>query len=296
MKDTLFLFWSGRSSNQKKCLIGAIFSTYTLFLLITILFIRAGLSNLLPSLDSLTIQKDLSTTKIGGILGGENSIKFVNGDQTHNEASINPNPSCCRSFRDGTFAAPASKETAKLLEKLKDLPAVYNRPTNISLGSSTPFQLVIQTAQSQEPLTLFREMPGEPISVDIKAAQQMSARLTFPPDKLEATLRGPPKRLVTAQSPVSWIWDVKGLKPGPANVTLEIFAHLTTKDDDAGVAFRVYTDKWTVKTSPLEWIKYQIGEIEPVYKFTALALAGLGSFLAWFGLKPAGKEEKEAEE
>lgn len=285
-----------------------------LFILVTYLLIRAVSNDTFPPGDPLVIRNNLSTIKAVDILGDENSFtknritdlfkfdltnKFANGEQTHNQASINPNPSCderCRRFRDGAFAAPVSEETARLLEKLKDLPAVYNRPTNISLGSSTPFQLVIQTAQSQEPLTLFKEMPGEPISVDIKAAQQMSARLTVPPDKLEATLRGPPKQLITAQSPVSWTWDVKGLKPGPANVALEIFAHLTAKDDDVGVAFRVYTDKWTVETSPLEWVKYQIGEIEPVYKFTALALAGFGGLLAWFGLKPAGKAGKKEEE
>jgi hypothetical protein len=63
---------------------------------------------------------------------------------------------------------------------------------------------------------------------------------------MEIVLRGDKMRTITREAPVTWIWDVKPLKPGEAHVVLELFSHAKLGKDDDPVEVRVMQDTWNM--------------------------------------------------
>jgi hypothetical protein len=87
---------------------------------------------------------------------------------------------------------------------------------------------------------------------------------------------------------VTWIWDVKPLKPGKAAVTLEVTSYIKSGKDKEPVPIRVLQDIWLVDVKGLEWAKYQIEQIEPIRAFLFAMVAAVVAVLAWFGLRGWG--------
>jgi hypothetical protein len=188
--------------------------------------------------------------------------------------------------RDRKATAAASAPTIEQLaqsvgEELQMRPAKYNRPDTLFLGASTPVELVIQTAEQQSIEGMLKGFPGEVRETTVRMATGASAYLTGPKDMVEITLRGDPFRTVTAVAPISWIWDVRPLKPGQVQVVLELFSHVRIGADQGSAQIRVLQDTWNLEARGLEWVKYQIAEIEPISAFLfvlipgAMALSGL---------------------
>lgn len=200
----------------------------------------------------------------------------------------------CSKFKSRIFAAPIPKEVSKeMLDQLKKLPATYTKPGAIPLNSSIPFQLAIQTSPSQNVQRLFNRTPGNVESVEINVAEKMAAKLTAPTDMFEVKLRGDePRRLITSAASVTWVWDVKALRPGSAVATLEVFAYLNDDNEGQGIVFRVYTDTWEVETPRGEYIRYLIDHYSGIYQFGAVVITSIGGFLAWFGFRSRRGGEK----
>lgn len=65
-------------------------------------------------------------------------------------------------------------------------------------------------------------------------------------------------RTITQEEPVTWIWDVRSLKPGRATVVLDLFSHLKTGKEDEPVQMRVLQETWRIEAHGLERVKYWI--------------------------------------
>jgi ribosomal protein S19E (S16A) len=176
-----------------------------------------------------------------------------------------------------------------IASKLKSLPAEYNKPDTLLLGDSTPVQFVIKTNEKQEIPPLFKGLEGELAKTTALVAQDVSAKLTGPPDMLAITPRDDAMRAITSAAPIVWVWDVKPLKPGKALITIEVTSYIKTGKDKETVPIRVIEDTWQVDARGLEWVKYQIQQIEPVRAFVFTMGGGIASVLAWFGIKGFGK-------
>jgi hypothetical protein len=195
-------------------------------------------------------------------------------------------------------AAPSAAEEAaeSIAEKFRTLPVKYNRPETLLLGESSPVELVIQTDKLQPVDELLKGFSGEIRTAVVRVGTQASAYLTGPEDRVKITPRGDALRTVTKDAPVTWIWDVRPLKPGDVQVVLEVFTHVKIDGDQGRVSMRVLQDTWTVHASLFEWVKYYVAEIEPVRAFLFAIAAGivgtLGYFVfkGWKGAKPSANE------
>lgn len=177
-----------------------------------------------------------------------------------------------------------------IASKIENYPAEYNRPEKLMLGDSAAVQLAIKTNKQQDIEPYFKGFEGEVTAATVLVANEVSAQLSGPPDRLEIKLRGDEKmRTISSPVPITWVWDVKPLKPGKAQVTLEITSYIKTGQNKEPVPIRVLQDTWYVDARGLEWAKYQIEEIEPIRAFIFSIFAAVVSVLAWFGFRGWGK-------
>jgi hypothetical protein len=197
------------------------------------------------------------------------------------------------------FPSPLTKPSDELAyavaSKMRNYPAQYNKPGTLMLGDSTPVQLVVKTNESQDTAPYWRAFAGEVSIATVMVASDVSAKLTGPPDLLQITLRGEDKRTILSPVPITWIWDVKPLKPGKANVTLEVTSYIKKGSNTEPVPIRVLQDTWIVEAHGIEWMKYQIEQIEPIRAFIVAIVAGVAAVLAWFGIKGWGKSKPDFE-
>jgi hypothetical protein len=195
------------------------------------------------------------------------------------------------------FPSPLTKPSDELARavasKMRNYPAEYNKPGTLLLGDSTPVQLVIKTSESQDIAPDFKGFEGEVTMATVMVAKDVSAQLAGPPDMLQITLRGDKMRTILSPVPVTWIWDVKPLKPGKANVTLEVTSYIKNGNDTEPVPIRVLQDTWVVEAHGFEWVRYQIEQIKPIQAFLAAVGTMLVGVLAWFGIKGWGKSKPD---
>jgi hypothetical protein len=119
--------------------------------------------------------------------------------------------------------SPAQEAAESIAEQFRTLPVKYNRPETLLLGESSPVELVIQTDNLQPVDELLQGFPGEIRTAVVRVGTQASAYLTGPEDRVKITPRGDALRTVTKDAPVTWIWDVRPLKPGvPVRVSTRV--------------------------------------------------------------------------
>ena len=177
-----------------------------------------------------------------------------------------------------------SKVAAAIRETLQSAAAEYNKPQVLLLGESTPVQLVIATGKDQEINSYFTGFKGEVEKTIARVADDVSAQLSGPPDRLQITRRGEKRRTIASPEPIAWIWDVVPLKPGNAEVTLEVTSYIKNGKDTEPVPIRVLQDTWFVDARGYEWVKYEISEFKPVQQFLFAAAGAAATVLAWFGI------------
>jgi hypothetical protein len=182
-----------------------------------------------------------------------------------------------------------------IASKLKNYPTEYNKPGDLQLGESTPVQLVIKTDEKQDTGPLFAGLEGKVQPTTVLVANDVSAQLTGPPDRLQITQRGDKMRTISSPVPITWVWDVKPLKPGKAQVMLEVTSYIKIGKDKEPVPIRVLQDTWEVEAHGMEWVKYQIEQIEPIQAFVAAVGTMVVGALAWFGIKGRGKDKPDFE-
>ena len=154
---------------------------------------------------------------------------------------------------------------------------------------------MIKTNKDQDINPYFKGFDGEVADVMVFVAKDVSAQLIGPSDKLKITLRGEKMRTILSPAPITWIWDVEPLKPGPAQVTLEVISHIKTANDTEPVPIRVLQDTWLVEARGIEWVKYKIQQVEPVTAFMVTIGGMLTGALAWFGIKGLGGKKIDFE-
>jgi hypothetical protein len=182
-----------------------------------------------------------------------------------------------------------------IASRLKNYPAEYNKPDTLRLGESTAVQFVIKTNQDQKFEPYFKGFEGALAAATVLVAKDVSAQLTGPPDRLQITLRGDKMRTILSPDPITWVWDVKPLKPGKAQVTLEVTSYIKSGQDTEPVPVRVLQDTWFVDARGLEWAKYQIEQIAPIQAFIFGMGGAVVAVLAWFGIKGWGKSKPDFE-
>jgi Domain of unknown function (DUF5666) len=223
---------------------------------------------------------DASTNSLEGLLGKAIAIaRSGNGDT----CEVVDTEIICRK---GTGNASSSRNLASTLsQRLRDMPAKYNKPGVLLLGNSEPVEFVIQTSEQQQVDDMFKGFKGDVTATTVRVADNVSAVLTGPRDMVEITLRGEPLRTILRGTPVSWVWDVRPLKPGQAQVVLEVFSHVKVAAEEQRAQIRVLQDTWTMEARGFEWVKYQISEIEPVRGFVFAMVSAAAATLAYFGVR-----------
>ncbi len=102
-------------------------------------------------------------------------------------------------------------------------------------------------------------------------------------------------RTITSATPILWEWDVNPLKPGRAQVTLEVTSYIKDGKDKDPIQIRVLQDTWEVDAHALDWIKYQIEQIAPIQAFVVGLGGTIAAVLAWFGIKGFGGKRPDLE-
>jgi len=87
---------------------------------------------------------------------------------------------------------------------MKGYRAEYNKPDTLLLGESTTVQLVIETKANQRIRTYFKKLQGQVIADTVLVANDVSAQLSGPPDRLQITLRGDKMRTIASPEPITW--------------------------------------------------------------------------------------------
>jgi hypothetical protein len=67
-------------------------------------------------------------------------------------------------------------------------------------------------------------------------------------------------------------------------MTVMALSHVKLDRQGEPVGIRVLQDTWTVKAVGIEWVKYQISQIEPVQTFLFAIGGGIVGVLAYFGV------------
>jgi len=186
---------------------------------------------------------------------------------------------------DRTGLTKSSEELARLLaNQLRDAVAKFRRPHSMVLGSSYPVQLELSTNLAKVEGNEWKGFEGELKTAHLRVSESVSAQLTGPTDMLQITARDEKVKSLKFVGTVYWIWDVKPLKPGTATVTLEVISYIKDGKDRDPYPFRVLQDTWDIEGLGIEWVKYQIAQIEPIRAFVYSATAGIAAVLAWFGV------------
>jgi hypothetical protein len=189
---------------------------------------------------------------------------------------------------DRSGLTKSNEELARFLaNQMKDARAEFKRPYEMYLGESYPVQLELSTdvrAVTNEADTHWKGFQGELRKAQLRVSQSVSAQLAGPPDMLKITSRGEKLQSLKFIDTVYWIWDVKPLRPGKATITLEVISYIQEGKDRDPYPIRVLQDTWEINAVGLEWVKYEIAQIEPIRGFVYTVTAGVIGVLAWFGI------------
>jgi tetratricopeptide (TPR) repeat protein len=71
----------------------------------------------------------------------------------------------------------------------------------------------------------------------------------------------------------------------PSTQLAQSLAELKIGADEGRAQIRVLQDTWNIEAKGLEWVKYQVAEIEPIRAFLFALITGLVGTLAFFGIK-----------
>ncbi|MCA1435598.1 hypothetical protein I6F33_21785 [Bradyrhizobium sp. BRP20] len=186
---------------------------------------------------------------------------------------------------DRSGLTKSSEELASLLAShMRDAVAKFKRPRSLFLGNSYPVQLELSTNLGKVERDEWKGFEGELKTVQLRVSQGVSAQLTGPPDMLRITARDEKMKSLRFNETVYWIWDVEPLKPGKATITLEVVSYIQDGKDRAPYPIRVLQDTWDIEGLGIEWVRYQIAQIEPIRAFVYSTTAGLAAVLAWLGI------------
>jgi hypothetical protein len=183
---------------------------------------------------------------------------------------------------DGNARLPGTKST-----QLNPVDATFNRPDHLRVAKTVPVELVLH--QKPKIGDLFGGLPGPLVTKRIQVGDAVSATLTADRDMLQITPRLDNIQTFNGAN-LTWLWDVKPLKPGKTLVTLEVLSHSKQKDIEQVSKVRALQETWEITAEGLEWVKYYWNEYDwlrtAIYGTIAAVVAALG----YFGFKGWGKK------
>lgn len=199
-------------------------------------------------------------------------------------------------FPDGWVEIGGETNTLDgLYERLDHLHAQYNWPKRLPFGRSTEILFLIEGDRGESGDNLIATFPGDPVKINIKAADQMSATLTAPESDAVVTPRSAELQPVTHVSTTKWIWDVEPKRPGTVILTLDVYARLQFKAKNRSIPdtdINVLARRIEIPIDVTLWDQTTIlfAEIDPVWKTGAMILSGIAAVLWFFGLRRKEKD------
>jgi nitrate reductase NapE component len=158
------------------------------------------------------------------------------------------------------------------------LPAVYNRPTDLTFDETTEISLIIETVPDQNVAAETLGLKGKLTPVQLHLSDKVSAALSG--DDLEVKLRGAdPTRVITEFGPVQWIWDVKPEKTGNTLLTLEVFALLDGGNNTVKV--RTFRDRIPITATVSQRVQAYVAFLSPIWTLVASVVGGIGGLMIW---------------
>jgi hypothetical protein len=162
---------------------------------------------------------------------------------------------------------------------------VYNPPSTMRVGDSTPIQVrVASAATPTSALTngLIRGLSTPPEGIRISRTMKVS--LTAAPDDFKIDLQSPEEQMVEDGSPTEWLWIVKPLRSGKRNLYLSAIAVVAVGGVEKVKEFPVHTDQIEVTVNP-------VGFVENHWKELSGAITGTG-LLGWIGARFQSRKRK----
>jgi hypothetical protein len=186
----------------------------------------------------------------------------------------------------GSTADYHDKALESLAARLPQIPVGYNKPKSLEFDRDTEITLIVETASAKDALAELQTFSGEKVSGVAKLAPDVEAVLSGPPDDVVITPRQNAAQKLTEIANVQWIWDVKAKHPGSTTLTLDLWTTVHASDGDRTVRMRTFRDTIPIHVSRLQWLTYEIDQIDPVWKALIAAVTAIGGALtAWGVLK-----------
>jgi hypothetical protein len=207
-------------------------------------------------------------------------------------------------FRDACLNSPVICKMATIfpprwpkspiVEKKARVDATFNKPDHLRLGTSHPVQLILVADPGKPANQQFVGVPGMITTKEIEVGRAVSAILTSDKEVLQITSRVDKVQTFSGEN-LSWVWDVKPLKPGKTLVTLEVMSHLKPKDGPEQVSMvRALQETWLIEAEGLEWAKYYWNEYDWLRTAVYGIVTGFVAVLGYFGFKGFGKKTEES--
>ena len=94
------------------------------------------------------------------------------------------------------------------------------------------------------------------------------------------------RKAVTLSAPVQWVWDVKAIGVGTANLQLDLISFIPNNEKDASLQVSTFRRQIPIEISAVDRVKRVVAEISPLWAFLAAVVTALGGTFAFFGWKP----------
>jgi hypothetical protein len=185
-------------------------------------------------------------------------------------------------------AAPAKVTDTPLslsvAQHTQQMPIIYNRPPQINFEKATPVSLIVGSASIQQAVADLQVFPGTAKSATAVLSSVVTARLLGDPDAVVITARMPETQEISNLANVSWIWDIRAIKPGTTLLTLQIFDTLPVDGGTKIISVKTFNDNIIVHADLISWLRYEINRIDLIYKFLGIgtpAVLIVGVFTWW---------------
>jgi hypothetical protein len=173
---------------------------------------------------------------------------------------------------------------------LQPIPVRYNTPEYLTHGRSTEISIVLEPQGIETGVDRLEGMPGKVVTAMVQVSPQVQALLSGPADLVEIRPRGgddAQRKTITSAAPVQWIWDVKAVGEGIAILHLELIAYISNRDEDTSFQVTAFRRPIPIEISTADRVKRIMSELNPIWGFVAIVIAGVAGLLAYFGWKPS---------
>ncbi|WP_262030802.1 hypothetical protein [Microvirga sp. Mcv34] len=173
-----------------------------------------------------------------------------------------------------------------IAKALKDVPARYNAPEKLQYGRSTEISFVLEPKGVGTGADLLRNLPGTVRTQNVRVSNDVRAYLTGPDGLVEIKPRGGEdvqRKAITLEETVQWVWDVKAVGEGTANLTLELLAYIDFEGGQKPLAISTFRQPIEIEISPIDRIGILFSGWRPVLEIIGGIGAIGGPLVALFG-------------